>query len=315
MAQPSHQEVQVVDPVLTNMLIGYMQAQDRFVANRVFPLVGIDKQSGTYYIFTKKYWFLDEIKARAPGGHYARSGYGLTSTTCLAQLWGLEHPIADEARANSQVPMSLEQAGTQWLAQQSLIRRERAFAADFMVTGVWATDDNNSTTDWDDFSAGDPVNDVLTARRTISNNTGMDANTMVLGYIVHQALVNHPDIIDRVKYTQSGLLANVESILAQAFGVGSYVVGKASYNSANEGQTFSASAIIDDDCLVTHVSATPGIMTASAGYTFAWDGGGAGGTVSTYREDQTDSDILKLKEAWDQKAVATDLGYFFADVV
>lgn len=315
MAQPTHTEVQVVDPVLTNMLVGYMQADDRFIASRVFPSLPLDKQTGTYYIFTKKYWFLDEIKARAVGGAFARSGYGVSSAVAAAQLWGLEHPIADEAKSNNQTPMSLEQSGTQWLAQQSLIRKERAWAADFMANSVWGTTDNNSTTDWDDFTNGDPVTDVLTARRTISNNTGSDGNTMVLGYIVHQGLVNHPDIIDRVKYVQQATLATVESALAACFGVKNYWVGKASYNSANEGQAFSASAILDDDCLVTYVTPTPGIMTASAGYTFAWDGGGGMGQVGTYRDQSVKSDILQHSEAWDQKAVATDLGYIFLDVV
>jgi hypothetical protein len=315
MAQPTHSEVQAVDPVLSNMLVGYQQSQDRFVADKVFPLIPVDKQGFLYYLFTKKYWFLDEMKGRTPGAAYARAGYSVSTASGYANTWGLEHLIADEARANNQMPMALEQAGLQWLAQQSLIRRERAFSADFMALSVWATDDNNATTDWDDFASGDPINDVLTARRTISNNTGMDGNTMVLGYIVHQALVNHPDIIDRVKYVQVATLATVESALASAFGVSSYIVGKASFNSANEGQAFVAGAIIDDDCLVCYRSPSPGIMSASAGYTFAWDGGGGGGQVIQYREPQTDSDVLKLKEAWDQKAVATDLGYFFADVV
>lgn len=315
MAQPSHSEVQVVDPVLTSLLVGYMQADTRFVASRVFPVVPIDKQAGTYYIMTKKYWFLDEMKARTPGGHYARSGYGLETATCLAQLWGLEHPIADEARANNQTPMSLEQAGLQWLAQQSLIRKERQWAADFMVGASWANHDNNSATDWDDFTSGDPVNDVLTARRTVSNNTGYSPNTVVVGSIVDQALSLHPDMVDRVKHVKLATTATVQDAIADCFKVTQYIVGEASYNSANEGQAMTASAIIDDDALITYVSPTPGIMTASAGYTFAWAGGGGAGSISQYREDQTDSDILKHKEAWDQKAIATDLGYFFTDIV
>jgi hypothetical protein len=298
------------------MLVGYKQSADRFVADRVFPVVPVDKQGFTYYIFTKKFWFQDGMIARAAGGHYARSGYGVETASGLAQLWGLEHPIADEARSNNQTPMALEQAGAQWLAQMSLIRRERAWASDFMVGATWANHDNNSATDWDDFSAGDPVNDILTARRTVSNNTGMDPNMMVLGYIVHQALVNHPDIIDRVKYVQQATLATVEGALAACFGVSNYLVAKASYNTANEGQTFSASAIIDDDCLVCYsAGSAAGIMTASAGYTFAWSGGGGDGSIRSYREEQTNSDVLQLKEAWDQKVVATDLGYFFTDIV
>ena len=315
MTQPTSSEVQVVDPVLSNMLVGYMQADDRFIASRLFPIVPTDKQSSTFYSFTKKYWFLDNMKLRAPGGQFARNGYGVSSSTTYANLWGLEHPIADEVRNNSQLPMSLEQAGVQWLAQQSLIRKERAFASDFMAASVWGTTDNNSATDWDDYSQSDPVNDVLTARRTISNNTGNDGNTMALGYIVHQALVNHPDIVDRVKYVQTATLASVENALAACFGVANYWVGKASYNSANEGQTFSASAIIDDDCLVCYVTPTPGIMVASAGYTFAWEGGGGQGAITTYREQSIKSDVLQNSEAWDQKVVASDVGYIFLDIV
>lgn len=315
MAQPTHSEVQAVDPVLSNLLVGYMQADERFVASRVFPVVPVDLQAFTYYTVTKKYWFLDEVKARAPGGGFARSGYGLTSTTGQAQLWGLEHPIADEAKNNNQTPLSLEQSGLKWLAQQSLIRKERAFAADFMITGVWGTDDNNATTDWDDFTSGDPFNDVLTAKRTISNNTGQDPNTMVLGYIVDVALQNHPDIVDRIKHVQIASLGNVKNALASLFDVPNYIVGKATYNSANEGQTGTYAAIVDDDCLICYSSPTPGLMEPSAGYTFAWGGGGGTGSIIPYREQSIKSDILQNSEAWDQKVVASDVGYFFADVV
>lgn len=315
MALPTIGSVQAVDPVLTNMLVGYKQADDRFVASRVFPEVPVDKDSGTYYIFTKKYWFLDEMQERAPGGQYARAGYAVSNSTYSTLQWALAHAIPDEVRANSQVPMSLEQAGLQWLAQQSMIRKERQFGADFMKTSVWGTDDNNSTTDWDDFAAGDPVNDVLTARRTISNNTGFDANTAVMGFIVYQAIVNHPDLIDRVKYTQAATVATMEAAAAAALGVQNLLVSKASYNSSNEGQTASYGAIIDDDCLICSVAPAPGIMAPSCGYTFAWAPGGGMGSVSMWRDGENDADLLKMKEQWDQKAVATDLGYFFADVV
>jgi hypothetical protein len=64
-----------------------------------------------------------------------------------------------------------------------------------------------------------------------------------------------------------------------------------------------------------YVTPNPGIMEASAGYTFTWDGGGGIGQVGTYRDQSVKSDILQHSESWDQKAVATDLGYFFTDIV
>lgn len=312
MSQPTN--VQPIDPILTNLAVGYQQRDDRFVASRVFPYVPVEKDSGTYFIFDKKYFFTDELKSRAPGGDFPVSGYELSTDTYKTLQWALAHAIPDEIRNNSQVPMQLEEVGTQWLAAKSMLRKEIAWAADFMKTGVWATD-NTTATDWDDFSGSDPVNDVLTARRTISNSTGLDGNTMVLGYVVHQYLVNHPDIIDRVKYVQAATLATVENALAAAFGVANYWVAKASYNTANEGQTASMNAIIDDDCLVAYVTGAPSVFMASAGYTFAWGGGGGQGQISRFRDDKNDRDLLKWKEQWDQKAVATDCGYFFSDIV
>jgi len=314
MSQPTVSNVQPIDPILTNLLVGYSQRDDRFIAGRMFPAVPVDKDSGTYFIFSKKYFFTDEMKVRAPGTEFARSGFSTETSTYATIQYALAHAIADEVRANSQVPMSLDEAAVRWLAQKSLLRKEIAWAADFMKASVWGTD-NTTATDWDDYASSDPVNDVLTARRTISNNTGMDGNTMALGYIVHQALVNHPDIIDRVKYVQAATLATVENALAAAFGVSNYLVGKATYNSANEGQTASLAAIIDDDCLVTYTSGSPSLFDASAGYTFVWNPGGGVGQISRWRDGANDADLLKHKEQWDQKAVATDCGYFFSDIV
>lgn len=315
MPLPTVNDVQAVDPVLTNLLVGYMQADTRFAALRAFPAVPVGNDSGTYYSFTKKYWFLDDLEQRAPGTDFPTGNVGLSTSTYTTLQWAKAIPLAEEVRANSQVPMDLETAFVRNLAQRSLIRKERAFATDFMTTGVWGTDDNNSTTDWDDFSAGDPRNDILTAKRTISNATGVDANTIICGYIVHQALLLHPDILDILKYTQTATMATVEGALGAALGVDNYIVSKASFNSANEGQAMTAAAIIDDDALVCYVTPNPGIFEASAGYTFAWAPGGGTGMIRTYYDDARDADMIKHKEQWDQVAVATDVGYFFADVV
>lgn len=315
MTQPTANEVRAVDPVLTNLLVGYQQADSRFIASRLFPYVPVEKDGGLYYIFTKKYWFVDALKVRAYGAKFARSGYGLSSATFKTLQWGLEHQIPDELRLNSTLPMDLEQAGMRWLAGQSNLRKEIQFAADFMITGVWGTDDNNSATDWDDTTNGDPVDNILTARRTISNNSGVAANTLAVGAIVHQALINHPDIIDRVKYTKQVDIATMAQALMAVLGIERYLVGEASYNNVNEAGTFVATPIIDDDALVCYTSPNPGLFEASAGYTFGWQGGGGAGSADQYRDETVKSDILRHQEQWDQKAVATDLGYFFADIV
>ena len=159
------------------------------------------------------------------------------------------------------------------------------------------------------------MTDVLKARRTISNNTGMDGNTMVLGYFVHQSLVNHPDVIDRVKYTQMATASNMESAMASLFGLQNYYVGKASYTNTNEAATFSGSGIVGNHALICYVNGAPGIFQASAGYTFTWQPGGGQGTIARWRDDESDADVLKHKEQWQDKIVATDCGYLYLNCV
>lgn len=314
MSLPTINDVQAVDPVLSNLLLGYIQGDARFVASRAFPVVPVDKDSGTYYTVPKGMWNADEMRPRAAGSMFARQGYSVSTATYTTMQYGLEHPIARETRANSQLPLDLEQIGLRWLATQSLIRKERAFSADFMATSVWATD-NTSATDWDDFVSGDPRNDILTAKRTISQSTGQLANVMVLGEVVLDALSNHPDLIDRLKYNQVATAQSMESALGSLLGL-SILPGLGIYNSANENATVVMTPIIDDDALVMYVAPNPGLFVPSAGYTFAWPGGGGAGSVAPmYYEPQSRSDILQSFEQWDQKAVATDCGYFFSDIV
>jgi hypothetical protein len=66
---------------------------------------------------------------------------------------------------------------------------------------------------------------------------------------------------------------------------------------------------------VCYVGGNPGIFDASAGYTFTWQPGGGQGVVARYRDEGRRSDILQAYEQWDQKAVATDMGYFFKTIV
>ncbi len=313
MALPTLNDVTAVDPVLQNFLVGFAQGENRFVALRAFPGMSVAQPSGTFYKFTQKYWFMDGLAPRAAGAAFARGGVGVETDTYETLQWGKEYPIPNETEAANQTGLSLQQAGVRWLAQQSFIRKERAFASAFMTTSVWGTDDNNSATDWDDAS-GAPITNVRTASRTISQATGNAANTMVCGEIVYDALLVNAQILGTMQYTNTVTIATREALLAAVLGLDALLVSRAIYNTANEGQTASYSPVIDDDALIYYNNPSAGLFDATAGKTFVWNPGGGAGGVRSYMEDQTNSMILQHQEQWDQKLVANTLGYFFADI-
>ncbi len=313
MPRPTNAQVRPVgDPLLSNMLIAYMNEDTDFVARRAAPVVPVGEESGTYLTIAAKHWVADKLRRRAYGDTYASGGYTFGSDTYKTLQWALDTPIPDELEATSQVPMRLEAVGLEWLAQQSNIRKERAFAADFFTTGVWGTD--ATPTDWDDAS-GVPITDSGTARRTIKQATGRTANAITMGEIVYDGLKVNAQILDHLKYTQTATVAQVEALLATTLGFEFLFVSRAIYNSANTGQTESLSPIIDDDALVHVLKPGADMFDASALKTFVWAPGGGEGSAKSYYADERDATIVAHKEQWDQKLIGSALGYFFPDIV
>ena len=314
MPQPTQSQVHV-DAILTNMSIAYMNEMDSFVASRVFPTVNVQKQSDKYFTYTQADFYRDQAKTRADGTESAGSGYGLSTATYSSAVWALHKDIGDQVRANSDAPLDPDMDATRFLTHQMMIRQERDWASNFFTTGVWDTDSTPSTL-WS-ASGSDPIGNIETGKNTILSDTGYLANTLVLSYNTYSVLKNHPDFVDRFKYTSADSIG--PDLMARILEVDNVFVMKGVYNSAAEGGTASYAQIGDKDALLCYVAPSAGLMTASAGYNFVWTGVGGGlGTstaVSRFRMDHLRSDRLEIESAWDFKVVGSPLGYFFSNAV
>jgi len=204
---------------------------------------------------------------------------------------------------------------TKFLAHQMMIRQERDWASKFFTTSVWGTDATPSTL-WD-ASGSDPIGDIQTGVNTVLTNTGYLPNTLVLSYAAYKTLRNHSDFVDRYKYTSADSIT--PELIGKVLDVPRVMVMKGVYNSAKEGASATYAQVGDKDALLCYVAPSAGIMSASAGYNFVWNGVGGGlGTstaVSRFRMDHLRADRLEIESAWDFKAVGTPLGYFFSNCV
>lgn len=315
MAQPTRNTVHV-DAPLTNISVAYIQRQDVFIAPKVFPIVPVDKASDLYFTYTKNDWFRDEAKVRPPASESVGSGYGVSTATYSCVNYAIHKDIPDQVRNNEDAPLNSDRDATEFITQRILLRQEIAWAASYFTTSVWGTDATPSNL-WDNYSTSDPISDVETGKRTILVSTGFMPNTLVLGYDVFKALKNHPDIVDRYKYTSSEVIT--EQMLARLFGVQRILVAQAIKATNNEGATGAYDFIYGKNALLCYTAPNPTILTPSAGYVFAWRGvsGMYGATVGVkkFRMEHLASDRVEAEVAFDHKVVATDLGYFFSAAV
>jgi len=324
MAQPTQSAVHI-DKILTNMSVAYVQNQDHFISNKVFPVVPVEKQSDKYFIYTKNDWFRDEAQLRPDATESAGSGYGLSTATYSADVWALHKDIGDQTRANADNPLDMDRDATMFLTQRMLLRQEIQWAADYFTTSVWDTDITGVASSpssvqaiyWSDYTNSDPIEDVEEGKQTVLSSTGFLPNTLVLGYGVFRQLKHHPDLVDRFKYTSSDVLT--EELLARFFDVERVLVAKAVKATNIEGETAAYSFTHGSSAWLGYVAPTPGILTPSAGYQFMWNGVSAGlgenVGISRFRMDWIKSDRIEAEAAWDNKVVATDLGYFFSGIV
>ena len=294
-----------------------MQEAKNFIATQVFPDVSVDKRSNKYFTFDRNTFMRDSMVKRGPGEESAGSGYTLSNDEYYCDLWALHKDISDIDRASTDSPLDQDRNAVQFLSQAALIRKEKQWVDDFFTTGVWTTD-NTTATDWSDYVSSDPVGDIDTAKLTILEATGQEGNTLVLGLRTFNQLKNHPDIVDRIKYTSARVVT--EDVVASLFGVGRVLVPKSIMDSSAEGKAASTALLHGKHALLCHVAPAPGIEVATAGLTFNWTGlaagfAGQGLAVDKFRMPQLKGDRIEAHMAFDQKVVSPQLGYFFSGIV
>lgn len=326
-----------LDQPLTNLTIAYVQEQSNFIADKVFPTVGVQKQSDKYYIYDRDNMNrTGDVKALAPRTEVNRIGMSLSTDSYYADVYGLGMDFDQQTLANEDAALDIRSAGATTLVNRLLIHREEQFASTFFGASIWGTEytgvanaDNDTAaevTQWSDYTNATPIQDITTARRTMQlKSGGYKPNTMVVGKEVRDILINHPDILARLNggatVSNTALITNAK--LAEIFEVENFYVMEAVKNSSAEGVAESNAFIGGKSALLVHTPSSAGLMTPMAGATFAWntlDGvNNLGVTVESYSDDalkrQQVAEHIQVKMAYDMKVTGADLGAFFATVV
>ena len=313
------------DQTLTNLAIAYVQNQQNFVAARVFTSAPVTKQSDRYWIFNRAEMNRAEMQLRAPGTESAGVIRTLSSDTYFANIRALHEDIADPTRANTDPGINLDAQATEYLMFQGLLTREVHFSSTFMASGVWtneyggvaASPGGGSLLQWNDANST-PIEDVRARSTEMQlDSGGFRPNKLVLGQQVEDALVNHPDFVERVKYSGSNAAPAIvnRAAMAALFGVEEVLVMAGVKNTANQGATEVNAFIGGKDALLLYAPNTANFAMATAGVVFNWTGylGGSpdGTRISSFRMEQLKSDRVEAEMAWDMKKTGADLGVFF----
>ena len=316
-----------IDRALTNISVSYLQDASAFIADKVFPIVPVKRQSDVFYQYNKGDFMRDEAQVRGAATESAGGDYGVEAQEpYYCRKHAFHKDVSPEERANYDEPLDADKDATDFVTQKMLIRREMQWASKYFKTGLWGTEitgvadtpSTNQTMKWS-AATSNPIKDVTEAGVKMAGETGYKPNTLVLSPYAFNALKNHDDILDRIKYTQKGIVT--ADLLATLFEVENVYVAWSVVNSAAKGADAAVDFIMGKHALLCYSNPRPALRKPSAGYTFAWTGLEGAGAYGN-RIVRLPMDLLGLgteriegEMAFDQKVICKDLGVFFKDIV
>lgn len=318
---------------LTNMSMAFFQNPADFVATSIFPVCPVQLSASYYYTFSKADLARDNVQRKPAFGRVnpAIMGQEDNSYKCEVDqvLVGIDQIAQlNYQRSNAPGVADPRRAKVRFATEQMLLHQDILFASKFFKATAWAnvktgkstTPSTNEFWKWDN-SSSDPIGQIDDLKAEIKRNGRRTPNRLALGVEAYIALKNHPDIIDRIKYT--GTTANparvTPQVLAELFGVEQVKVLESTYNAAGIGQTADMEYICDSKAaLLCYATPTPQIDEPSAGYIFTWDMLGNGAPVAFDQfegEAGTHSEFVEGLMSSDMKKTCDDLAVFLKDCV
>jgi hypothetical protein len=298
------------DPILSNVSIAYQNAQH--VADMVFPEVQVATRTGIYYKYGKEK-FTQKNDLRAPGTYANQVKYSLTKVTYGPLLdHSLDIKIEDEITDDAVAPLDPAFDAVETLTEMISVNKELD-AYNQCSNGSVITQNVtlSGTSRWDDYANSDPIGDFVTAIDTVKKAVVKTAKelTILIGYEAFSVLRNHPQMLERIKYSERGIITS--DVLREVLGVKQVIIGESEYNTANENQTASMSYIWGKNAWVMYIVPSPTIRTVTFGYTLRK----GGRQVLRFRDDRAESEFVRVKDYYQQHIMASDAAYLMTSVV
>lgn len=294
-----------VDAALSNISIKYRNMA--LIAERVFPVTPVIKESDKFYVFRKEELAIERA-LRAAGAEAREITWDVDTSTYSAEEYALKHLVPDRVVNNADNAIRPKITSTQKLTNKILLAQEKRVA---LLAQDTNTITNNATpgTQWDQASPN-IEGDIDTAKNSVRTNAGVEASSVVLPYRIAQIVKKDSTVRNLIRYTVPGDILLRNGDLPPVLWNLEVIVGGAIQNTANEGATASLADVWTDSVLVFYKEATPSIDVLSLGYIFR-----VGDFVTkTYRVEERAGDMIEVSVIEDEKIVAADAGYLITNV-
>jgi hypothetical protein len=294
-----------IDQILTQISVAW--PNNALVGENLFPTVPVRKQSDKYYVFGREGWLV-ENDVRAPGTEANEiPGLALSTDTYYAQEHSLQIPVTDEERWNADSPLAPDRDGAELVTSKVMLGREKAMRDLVTTTTNYASGSSTTlsgTAQWSDYVNSDPISDLRTGKLAVHSRIFTEPTVGILPYQVMTKLEDHPDFIERIKYSERGIVSS--DLIGAILNLPKIIIPGVGINTANAGATPSLGYLWAKDVVMAYVPARPGLKVPAFAYEYGWSGnpGGQLQYVDRWREEKRKSDLVRVCRYYDLKLVA-----------
>lgn len=318
--------LQRLDRVLTNISVAF--ENNELVGENLAPTVTVDSETDLYNIFERSSaWRPSGDDIRAPGTKaneipprkMSRESYRAVEHSLMDII-----PVEERERARRGEGGDPYADSVEDLTGSILMGREAKIVDMALDTGNYpAAGTTSPTVTWDDYDASHPIRDLKAGRDYLAGPSAIfrKPNVAVMGYEVFTVLEDHPEFIERIKYSQRGVTSS--EIIAELTGMGRIIQASAGKITTPAGTGAQDVAYMwGKDVVLAYVPPKPGRRTLAYMYEFAYPYSGAGvmPTERWYDED-IKADKTRVSRRYDIKFIAVDsngksiAGYLIKDAV
>lgn len=260
-----------VVPELTTTFQQWTNNPAGFIGNKIMPEVVVDNERFIVWSGGSQHLIVPSNtlrfgKAKANESSFSRSNAekGPLNERALSGF------ISERQYKLGGSSLTVENQTVEGLASQMELIDEKSLS-DFFSSTSNITHYNTLTggDKWSDHANSKPFDDIVYAVRQQRTYSPAPANSAWLSIDAWLQIVDHPDFLDRIKWSQTGVMSTDDFLKLMApYKIKNLYIADVRRNTANEGQTAAYADVWGGHFWIGYITDTPGQQEINGGYKF-----------------------------------------------
>lgn len=306
---------------LDGVAVRYKNEQEEYIIGDICPDVKEDMEGkpiprkGEYPEFTRDAWFRDNAEQIGQGKASPVSGFNIKWNNYKTKLYGHTTVFYDDDVGVASKNLKLTEKGFEFSEQKCLLHQEVDGAALMFNESNWGSYQTGGTDipKWSDYAESNPIKNIRGGGVQIKGGCAKKPTDLVLGFEAYLWLLDHPDILARMKVTDDKIMNMAR--LASIMDLKRVHVGEAVLNTAPDKgpstESWSSSFIWGRHALLMYKSDTPSQGEISAAYALT----SQEEETQIIRDDVHRASGFEVTYMKDQQIICKYCGHYFKDIV